>query len=72
MCVISAPTHVADDKSRPLPADLLRDLLERLNSVMAEAKRLRDQVTRQLEDQRASQQQRLSPVRRRRARASKR
>jgi hypothetical protein len=41
-------------------------LLERLDQVMLEAQRLREQVTRQLTEQRRSQQQRISPRPRRR------
>ena len=63
---------MAEDLPRSLRTDVLRGLLHRLNAAMAEAKRLRDQITRQLDEQRASQQQRLSPVRRKRAGRAKR
>ncbi len=46
----------------------LAQLLDRLSEVMAEAERLKIQVTRQLEEQRRSQQQEVTPTRPRKAR----
>lgn len=55
-----------DSRKAALSPSELAVLLERLDEVMAEAQRLRSQVTRQLADQRRSQQQRIShPPRRR-------
>ena len=51
----------------PLNAESLREVLDRLNDVMAEAARLRKEVMRQLGDQRASLQQHLSGARKRKA-----
>ena len=53
--------HVTSIKSSTLPADRLRGLLQQLNEALTEAERLRDQVSWELDDQRASHQQRLSP-----------
>lgn len=50
----------------------LADVLAKLNDVMAEAERLRRDVTRQLAEQRGSQQQKLSPAPRRKRPAPKR
>jgi hypothetical protein len=47
----------------PLTPERLALLLEKLNEVMAEASRLRKEVTRQFADQRRSLQQRLSTTR---------
>jgi hypothetical protein len=44
----------------PISPDKLRQVLERLDDVLAEAARLRKEVVRQLGDQRASQRQHLS------------
>ena len=44
-----------------LNSDQLAELLRKLEDVMTETKRLREQVARQLVDERRSQQQRLSP-----------
>jgi hypothetical protein len=49
----------------PLNEEHLRQVLDRLNDVMTEAARLRKEVMRQLGEQRASQQQHLSPGRKR-------
>ena len=43
----------------------LRQVLDRLNDVLTEAARLRKEVMRQLGEQRAGQQQHLSPSRKR-------
>jgi hypothetical protein len=47
--------------SRPLGPDQLRSLLKRLEDVMAEAHRLREQVARQL----AERAERITPIKRR-------
>ena len=52
--------------TRNLPPDQLRQLLKRLEEVMAEAGRLREQVARQLSERK----QRIMPIRR--GRTSKR
>lgn len=44
----------------PISAETLRQVLDRLNDVLAEAARLRKEVVRQLGEQRAGQQQHLS------------
>lgn len=44
-----------------LNSDQLAELLRKLEDVMTETKRLREQIARQLVDERRSQQQRLSP-----------
>ena len=46
--------------STPISADNLKQVLDRLNEVLAEAARLRKEVIRQLGEQRADQQQHLS------------
>jgi len=51
---------MAADDGSPISSDKLRQVLERLNDVLAEAARLRKEVIRQLGHQRASQQQHLS------------
>jgi hypothetical protein len=57
----------------PLSPDELAELLRRLDEVMDEAQRLRQQVTRQLAEQRGSQQQRITlPASRRRKSTRKR
>ena len=48
-------------ESRPLGPEQLRSLLKRLEEVMAEAARLREQVARQLTER----TQRITPIRRR-------
>ena len=47
-------------KRQPLPPERLREVLARLNDVLAEAERLRDEVTRQLAAQHQVQQQHLA------------
>jgi hypothetical protein len=51
---------MAADDGSPISSDKLRQVLERLNDVLAEAARLRKEVIRQLASDRASQQQHLS------------
>ena len=51
---------MAADDGSPISSDKLRQVLERLNDVLAEAARLRKEVIRQLGRERASQQQYLS------------
>ena len=53
------------DERTPFTSDHLKQVLDRLNDVLTEAARLRREVIRQLTDQRASQQQQLTPVRKR-------
>jgi hypothetical protein len=50
-----------------LTPERLAQLLDKLNEVMAEADRLRREVTRQLNDQRRSVQQRITGTRKRAA-----
>ena len=53
---------VVDDRKRqPLTTDRLREVLDRLNDVLTEAERLRDEITRKLADQQHDQQQYLAP-----------
>jgi hypothetical protein len=55
---------MADDRKRQtLPPERLREVLARLDQVLSEATRLRDEVTRQLDEQHYHQQQHLSPGR---------
>jgi hypothetical protein len=49
----------------PINSENLKQVLDRLNEVLAEAARLRKEVMRQLGEQRAGQQQHLSGVRKR-------
>ena len=64
---------MSDDRKRQtLPPERLRDVLARLNQVLTEAERLRDEVTRQLDQQHHDEQQHLSPVPQRRKRPVKR
>ena len=51
----------------PISAETLKQVLERLNDVLAEAARLRKEVVRQLGEQRAGQQQHLSGTRKRKS-----
>ena len=52
---------MSEERKRPaLPPERLREVLARLNEVLAEAERLRDQITRQIDAQRFVQQQHLS------------
>jgi hypothetical protein len=48
-----------------LTPERLAQLLEKLNDVMGEAARLRREITRQLEEQRRTIQQKLTPARKR-------
>jgi hypothetical protein len=58
---------MSDERKSTLGPDALAILLEKLDSVMVEAARLRREVTRQLSEQRAGQQQRITaPPRRKR------
>ena len=50
-----------------LTPERLSELLARLDDVMTDAARLRKQITKQLNDQRRSEQQKLTSTRRRRA-----
>jgi hypothetical protein len=53
---------MSDDRKRqPLTTDRLREVLDRLNDVLAEAQRLRDEITRKLAAQQQEQQQYLAP-----------
>jgi hypothetical protein len=57
-----------DERKHTLDPAALAALLSKLDSVMAEAQRLRKEITRQLSEQRADQQQTLSqPSRRKRS-----
>ena len=53
---------MADD-STPITSENLKQVLDRLNDVLAEAARLRKEVIRQLSEQRAAQQQHVSTTR---------
>ncbi|MGE3341892.1 MAG: hypothetical protein AB7L71_00545 [Vicinamibacterales bacterium] len=57
-----------DRKRQALPSERLREVLARLDDVLAEAERLRDEVTRQLDAQHQGQQQHLAAAGRKRAR----
>jgi len=50
---------MADDRS-PISSDHLKQVLDRLDDVLAEAARLRKEVVRQLTEQRAGQQQHVT------------
>jgi hypothetical protein len=56
---------MADDGT-PIALKQLKQVLDRLDDVLAEAARLRREVVRQLTDQRADQQQHLSAQKRKR------
>lgn len=56
----------------PISAETLKQVLDRLNDVLAEAARLRKEVVRQLGEQRAGQQQHLSGNRKRKPAAPRR
>ena len=58
---------MADDRASINP-EKLKQVLDRLNDVLAEAAGLRTEVMRQLTDQRAGEQQHLSPRKRKAAR----
>jgi arsenate reductase-like glutaredoxin family protein len=60
------------DDGSPISSDKLKQVLDRLNDVLAEAARLRKEVMRQLGQQKASQQQVLSSGSRRRGGTSRR
>jgi ElaB/YqjD/DUF883 family membrane-anchored ribosome-binding protein len=60
---------MADDG--PISSEQLKQVLDRLNDVLAEAARLRKDVMRQLGEQRARQQQHLSGARKRRGRTAR-
>jgi len=60
---------MADDG--PISSEQLKQVLDRLNDVLAEAARLRKEVMRQLGEQRARQQQHLSAARKRRGRTAR-
>jgi hypothetical protein len=60
---------MADDG--PISSELLKQVLDRLNDVLAEAARLRKEVMRQLGEQRAGEQQHLSGARKRRGRTAR-
>jgi hypothetical protein len=57
---------MADDRT-PITSDNLKQVLDRLNDVLAEAARLRKEVMRQLGEQRAGQQQHVTPERKRKS-----
>jgi hypothetical protein len=61
---------MADDRPpiNQINAQKLKEVLDKLNDVLAEAARLRAEVMRQLTDQRASVQQHLAPRKRKTAR----
>ena len=59
-------------KRQTLPPERLREALARLNEVLDEAKRLRSEITRQLETQSFEQQQHLSGARRKAVRTPSR
>jgi hypothetical protein len=63
---------MSDERHPPLGPDALGDLLQKLNEVMDEAERLRREVSRQLSEQRAGQQQQLTETSRRKRRSPKR
>jgi len=53
------------EERTPITPENLKQVLERLDAVLTEAARLRKEVVRQLTDQRASQQQHLTRLRKR-------
>jgi hypothetical protein len=53
--------------NEPLTPERLSELLSRLDDVMTDAGRLRRQITRQLNDRRRQDQQKLTTTRKRRA-----
>ena len=57
---------MADDGS-PITSEHLKQVLDRLDDVLAEAARLRKEVVRQLTEQRASQQLHVTARKRKRA-----
>jgi hypothetical protein len=54
------------DNRTPISAEHLKQVLDRLDDVLAEAARLRTEVVRQLTEQRASQQQHVTTRKRKR------
>jgi hypothetical protein len=64
---------MADERKIALGPGALASLLEKLDDVMAEAARLRAEVSRQLTEQRGRQQQKITqPAAQRRTRSRKR
>ena len=61
-----------DDERVTMTPEQMQELLAKLDEVMAEAGRLRTEITRQMEEQHDREQQRLSPQRKRPGRARKR
>ena len=57
---------MADDGT-PITSENLKQVLDRLNDVLAEAARLRKEVVRQLSEQRAGQQQHVTAARKRKS-----
>ena len=55
------------DEGTPITSEHLKQVLDRLDDVLAEAARLRKEVVRQLTEQRAGQQQHVTPRKRKRA-----
>ena len=53
----------------PLTPERLSELLSRLDDVMADAARLRRQITRQLNEQQRQEQQKITSTRRRRVKS---
>jgi hypothetical protein len=62
---------MADDRT-PITPEKLKEVLDRLNEVLAEAAKLRKAVVRQLSDHRANDQQHLTLLRRKRKRLAAR
>ena len=58
---------MADADNAPLTPERLSELLSRLDEVMTDAARLRRQITRQLNDHRREDQQKVTVMRKRRA-----
>jgi hypothetical protein len=65
-CEVIFTAQMADDGS-PITSGNLKQVLDRLDDVLAEAARLRKEVIRQLTEQRAGQQQHLTSRKRKRA-----
>ena len=55
------------DEGTPITSEHLKEVLDRLNDVLAEAARLRKEVMRQLTEQRAKQQPHVTSRKRKRA-----
>ena len=62
----------SERKRLTLPPERLREVLERLNEVLAEAERLRDQITSQIESRRRGDRQQLSAPSRRKRKKTRR